>query len=142
MSTLEHAIALAAEAHEGQSDKAGAPCILHPLRMMLKLDTSEERIAAMLHDVVEDSGWTLARLRAEGFSETVLGAIDAVTRRPDEGYENYMSRASSHPVGRRVKLADLEDNSDLSRIPNPTERDFVRVEKYRKAIALLRMQTG
>ena len=122
MSTLEHAIALAAKAHEGQRDKAGEPYILHPLRMMLKLNTAEERIVAVLHDIVEDCGWSLDRIRAEGFSERVIGAIEAVTRRPGEDYDDFVMRTAAHPIGRFVKLADLEDNSNLSRIKNPTKK--------------------
>jgi (p)ppGpp synthase/HD superfamily hydrolase len=137
MSTLEHAIALAAKAHAGQTDKAGAPYILHPLRMMLRLSTPEERMVAVLHDVVEDCGWTLEGLRAEGFSLTVVAGVEAVTKREGESYEAFVLRAAQNPVGRRVKLADLEDNSDLSRIANPTAKDIERVEKYRKAIKLL-----
>ena len=137
MSTVEHAIALAAKAHEGQTDKAGEPYILHPLRMMLKLGLPEERMAAVLHDIVEDCGWTLERLRAEGFSEAVIGAIDAVTKRPGEDYEGFVRRAAAHPIGRRVKIADMEDNLDPSRIKNPTKSDRQRIEKYRRALAFL-----
>lgn len=134
MSTLERAIAIAANAHEGQVDKAGAPYILHPLRMMLRLSTTDERIAAVLHDVVEDCGISLDMLRIEGFSERVIEAIDSVTRRPDESYDSFVLRAASNPIGRRVKLVDLQDNSDLSRIANPTIHDYERVEKYGRAI--------
>lgn len=134
MSTLERAIVIAAEAHAGQTDKAGAPYVLHPLRMMLCLSTSDERIVAVLHDVVEDCGVSLEMLRADGFSEQVLEAIDSVTRRTEESYEAFVLRAASNPIGRRVKLADLRDNSDLSRITHPTARDYARVEKYRRAI--------
>ena len=134
MSTLERAIVIAAEAHAGQVDKAGAPYVLHPLRMMLRLSTSDEMIAAVLHDVVEDCGLSLEMLRADGFSEQVLEAIDSVTRRAEESYEEFVLRAASNSIGRRVKLADLRDNSDLSRIKHPTARDYARVEKYRRAI--------
>ncbi|HRC61147.1 MAG: bifunctional (p)ppGpp synthetase/guanosine-3',5'-bis(diphosphate) 3'-pyrophosphohydrolase [Propionivibrio sp.] len=134
MSTLERAIVIAAEAHAGQMDKAGAPYVLHPLRMMLRLSTSDEMIAAVLHDVVEDCGLSLEMLRADGFSEQVLEAIDSVTRRAEESYEEFVLRAASNSIGRRVKLADLRDNSDLSRIKHPTARDYARVEKYRRAI--------
>lgn len=137
MSTLERAVAIAAQAHAGQLDKAGAPYLLHPLRLMLQMETTDERIAAVLHDVVEDSGWSLERLLDEGFSETVVEAIDSVTRRPEETYEEFVIRASHNPIGRRVKLADLRDNSDLRRISNPTVTDHERVEKYQRAIALL-----
>lgn len=137
MSTLERAIGIAAEAHAGQSDKAGAPYILHPLRVMMKMSTVEERIAAVLHDVVEDTPWTVESLRDEGFSETVLKALASVTRMPDEDYEAFVRRAGQDPIGRRVKQADLEDNSDLDRLPNPTARDYERLEKYRRALATL-----
>ncbi len=137
MRTLEHAIALAASAHEGQVDKAGAPYILHPLRVMLRVASTEERIVAVLHDVIEDCGWSLDRLRAEGFSEAVIAALDSVTRRDGESYEAFVLRAAANPIGRRVKIADLEDNCDLSRITNPTERDRERVEKYRRALRLI-----
>jgi (p)ppGpp synthase/HD superfamily hydrolase len=137
VSTIERAIALAALAHVGQVDKAGAPYILHPLRVMLRLEGMEERIVAVLHDVVEDSDWTLERLRNEGFSEIILQAIDAVSRRPDEDYNEFIVRASKNSIGSRVKLADLEDNSDLSRLTEVTDRDLARLRKYQRGIAIL-----
>jgi (p)ppGpp synthase/HD superfamily hydrolase len=137
MSTLERAISIALEAHAGQHDKAGQPYILHPLRVMLALNGPEERIAAVLHDVVEDSDWTLDRLRGEGFSESVIAAVDSLTRRDSETYEEFVQRASRDPVGRAVKRADLLDNLDLSRIASPSQRDHERVAKYRRALALL-----
>ncbi len=137
MSTLERAIALAATAHAGQTDKAGAPYILHVLRVMLRLETAEERMAAVMHDMVEDCGWTLEQLRAEGFSEAVVKGVDAVTRRDSESYEEFVLRAKAHPIGRRVKMADLEDNSDTSRLPEITPRDQARLEKYRRAMEAL-----
>jgi hypothetical protein len=138
VSALEKAIVIAAKAHEGQVDKAGAPYILHPLRVMLSVSTDEERITALLHDVVEDCGVSLDALRAEGFSEIVIDAIDSVTRRLGESYETFVHRAASNPIGRQVKLADLEDNSDLSRIANPTAQDHERVAKYRRAVETIR----
>jgi (p)ppGpp synthase/HD superfamily hydrolase len=134
MSTLERAIAIAAEAHARQVDKAGVPYILHPLRLMLRMETDDERIVAVLHDVAEDSpAWDLDRLRAEGFSERVILAIDFLTRRAGESYEEFIVRAGHNEIGRRVKLADLEDNSDLSRIATPSDKDRARVERYRRA---------
>jgi hypothetical protein len=134
MSTLERAIQIAAEAHTGQVDKAGAPYILHPLRVMLRVESYEDRIVAVLHDVVEDSKWTLDDLRAEGFSDAIITGVDAVTRRPDETYMEFVRRAGRDPLGRRVKLADLADNSDPSRISSPTDADASRLERYRRAI--------
>jgi (p)ppGpp synthase/HD superfamily hydrolase len=141
LSTLERAIAIAAKAHEGQVDKSGAPYILHPLRVMLRLSTTDERITAVLHDVIEDCGVSLESLRAEGFSEAVIAAIDAVTKRPeeeDDGYQAFVLRAASNAIGRRVKLADLEDNTNLSRIPNPADKDRQRAAKYQRALAAIR----
>jgi len=138
--SLERAIAIAASAHAGQTDKAGAPYILHPLRVMLAQKTEAARIAAVLHDVVEDGhAWTFERLREEGFSPEVVEAVASVTKRPEEegDYLAFVRRAGGHPIGREVKRADLEDNCDLSRIAQPTERDLARIEKYREALALL-----
>jgi (p)ppGpp synthase/HD superfamily hydrolase len=138
VSTLERAIAIAAEAHAGQVDKAGLPCTLHPLRIMLRMSSIDERIVAVLHDVCEDCpGWTFDRLRREGFSDRIVDALDSVTKRDGEEYEDFVRRAVANPIGGRVKLADLLDNIDLSRIAAPSERDFQRIEKYRRAIDLI-----
>ncbi len=138
MSTLERAIVVATEGHTGMTDKAGAPYILHCLRVMLAMSDTNDRIVGVLHDVVEDcAGWTLDRVRSEGFSEEVVGALDSVTKRDGEEYFSFVRRAAANPIGRKVKLADLKDNSDLARIGNPTQRDFDRIEKYRKAIAII-----
>jgi hypothetical protein len=138
MSTLERAIAIAAEAHAGQRDKGGAPYILHPIRMMLTVSATAERIVAVLHDVCEDCpGWTFERLRAEGFAEQIIEALQSVTKRDGESYEDFVLRAAGNPIGRAVKLADLRDNSDLSRIATPSERDFERIEKYRATIDVI-----
>jgi len=136
--TLERAIAIAATAHAGQVDKGGAPYILHPLKVMLRMTTLEQRIVAVLHDVVEDCGISVDDLRKEGFSEEVLTAIESVTKVPGESYEDFVERAAQNPIGRVVKLADLEENSDLSRIASPSWEDLERIEKYRRAIGRLR----
>ena len=139
MSTLERAIVIAAEAHAGITDKGGAPYILHPLRMMMTMTSTEERIVAVLHDVCEDCpGWTFERLRGEGFSEEILAALDSVTKREGETYEEFALRAAINPIGRRVKLADLRDNSDLARIANPSVKDHQRIAKYVRAMELIR----
>ena len=143
MSTLERAIQIAAEGHSGQTDKAGAPYVLHPLRVMLSVTTSEERIVAVLHDLVEDCpGWSFERLREEGFSERVLTALASVTKRDGEEYQDFVRRAAADPIGRRVKLADLRDNCDLTRIAAPTERDHARIARYRQAIRTIEGEAG
>lgn len=133
MATLGRAIAIAAQAHQEQRDKAGAPYILHPLRMMAQLRGEPEMIVAVLHDLIEDTPWTLEQLRAEGFSEDVLTAIDCLTRRDDESYEAFIERAGGNPLARRVKLADLEDNMDLRRIAEVADKDLERLRKYHRA---------
>lgn len=137
MSTLERAIAIAVEAHAGHRDKAGDPYILHPLRVMLRMTGSDERIAAVLHDVVEDSSWTLDALRGEGFDEVIVQAVDALSRREGESYEDLVRRAGSDPLARRVKFADLDDNMNVSRIASPTPDDHARLARYRRARAIL-----
>jgi (p)ppGpp synthase/HD superfamily hydrolase len=134
---LERAILIATKAHEGQVDKGGAPYILHPLRVMLNLHTLEEQIVGVLHDVLEDTSITIDYLRIIGFSETILIALQSITKHPKENYEDFIIRVAANKIGRQVKLADLQDNSDISRIPFPTEKDFKRIEKYRKAIEFL-----
>jgi (p)ppGpp synthase/HD superfamily hydrolase len=138
MSPLERAIRIAVDAHAGQTDKAGAPYVLHPLRMMLRMTSDDERIVAVLHDVCEDCpDWTFDRLRAEGIPDHLIEALQSVTKREGEDYESFVRRAAANPIGRQVKLADLHDNCDLSRIATPYERDFARIEKYRRAIAVI-----
>ena len=130
---LDKAIQCAVKAHAGQKDKAGAPYILHPLRIMMKMDSQAGMIAAMLHDVVEDSSVTLADLRDEGFSEEVIAAVDHLTRREGEAYEIFINRLRHNPLAVKVKLADLEDNMDIRRIENVTGRDIERIQKYQAA---------
>ena len=137
MTTLERAIAIATEAHAGQVDKAGEPYILHGLRVMLAVETTEERMAAVLHDVVEDTDWTIEGLREEGFSNEVLGAIQSVTKQDGETYQEFVRRAAIHPIGKAVKIADLLDNAALSRIPEPTDADRRRLARYRDALVVL-----
>lgn len=140
MPNLEDAILLATGAHRGQKDKGGAPYILHPLRLMLKVDTDSERMAAILHDVVEDTTVTLKDLRDAGYPEPVLEAVDCLTRRKGELYEDFIRRIKPNPIARKVKLADLEDNMDLSRIPRPESKDLERADKYRRFWTELREQ--
>jgi (p)ppGpp synthase/HD superfamily hydrolase len=137
MSTLERAIEIAAAAHAGQLDKSGQPYILHPLRVLLRVSTEHERMAAVLHDVVEDTSVTLEQLAKEGFPEPVVSAIEALTKRPKESRLEAAARAARNPIARVVKLADNAENMDLSRIANPTEKDFARVREYEQVRAVL-----
>lgn len=134
---LERAIAIAEKQHAGQVDKAGRPYMEHPLRVMKTMSSDAERIVAILHDVIEDTDFTLDQLAAEGFPGYILEALDSVTRRDGETYEAFVARAAMNPIGRRVKYADLQDNADLSRIAAPTAADVARTEKYHRAMAQL-----
>lgn len=151
---LERAVAIASEAHQGQSDKAGAPYILHPLRVMMSLETPLERIVGVLHDVVEDGpDWTFERLEGEGFTPDVIDALRLVTKRPeDEGndeatYLRFVQRTLSNPIARRVKLADIRDNLAVTRLHEISARDVERINRYLKALRVLQIddwkpQTG
>jgi (p)ppGpp synthase/HD superfamily hydrolase len=131
--TLEDAIALAVKVHRGQVDKGDQPYILHPLRVMFRLETDEERIVAVLHDVVEDSDTTLKDLREMGYSKKIVEAIDHLTRREDESYDEFVERAAANPLACRVKLADLEDNMDIKRYPSLNDTILKKLPQYHRA---------
>jgi (p)ppGpp synthase/HD superfamily hydrolase len=133
MPTLDDAIALAVKAHRGHKDKAGKPYILHPLHVMMRMDTPDAMMAAVLHDVVEDSDTTLADLRDAGYPPHVVDAVDGMSRREGETYEAYIERLIENPLARQIKIADLEHNMDVRRFVNPTPDDFERLRSYRRA---------
>lgn len=136
---INKAISIAALAHDGQTDKAGKPYIFHPLRVMLNAEGDENvKCAAVLHDVLEDTAITVADLEAAGFGETIITALKLLTRTPDDDYMGYVKRLKNNSIAKAVKLADLADNMDMSRIPSPTERDFARLEKYKRALEILK----
>lgn len=130
---LNKAIEIATRAHAGQVDKAGESYILHPLRVMLTRETELERICAVLHDVIEDTNITFDNLRNEGFPEDVITVLDCLTKRDGEDYDAFIDRVLKNETACSVKLADLCDNMNLTRIQNPTEKDKERVQKYNKA---------
>ncbi len=130
---LNDAIQLAAKAHDGQVDKGGNPYILHPLRVMLSCENDSDRICAVLHDVVEDTGISLLQLADMGYPDEVLHALECLTKREGEGYDAFINRILPNNTACRVKLADLRDNMDLSRIDNPTPADLLRLDRYRRA---------
>ena len=133
MATLERAIEIARQAHAGQVDKGGADYIGHPLRVMEKCETEEEKIVGILHDVVEDSDWTFEMLEAEGFPDEIIDALRCITKQSDdEDYDTFISRVMNRPLSLKVKLYDLQDNMDLSRLKCITEADLIRYEKYKR----------
>jgi (p)ppGpp synthase/HD superfamily hydrolase len=129
---LDDAIALAVHAHRGQRDKVNEPYLMHVFRVMLSQQDEMARIVAVLHDVLEDAPVTLADLQALGYGEEICAAIDCLTRRKGEPYEEMISRVIANPLARRVKLADLEDNMDPSRLV-AGDKDAKRQIKYRAA---------
>jgi len=133
MSTLERAIEIACEAHRDQVDKAGQPYVLHPLRLMMRMESLEQRLTAVLHDVVEDSSWTFEQLAAEGFAPAVVDAVAHLTRGEGESYEDFARRAGEHPIARVVKLADLEDNMNVLRLGSLGEKELERLARYHAA---------
>ena len=142
MSNLERAIEIAVLAHKGQTDKGGKPYILHPLRVMMALHSETEKIVGVLHDVVEDSDWTFEALENEGFTSEVIEALKSVTKNDDEhgtdeGYFRFVERAKLNPIGLRVKIADLQDNMDVSRLPEVDEKTNQRIGKYKRSLEIL-----
>jgi len=131
---LALAIAIANQAHAGQLDKAGKPYISHPLTVMAQMDTLESKIVAVLHDAIEDSDLKIEDLVKQGFPEFITDAIAAITKLEGEPYEDYILRVKSNAIARKVKIADVTHNMDISRIANPTEKDFQRLEKYQKVL--------
>ena len=140
MATLEQAISLAAKQHEGQVDKANAPYILHPLRVMLNVPTIEHKIVAVLHDILEDTETTIEDLYQFGFQEHIIDAIVALTKKQGETRLEAAQRARQNPIARVVKLADINDNMNLSRIQSPTVKDFERLKEYQQVRDLLLLQ--
>jgi len=133
MATIDKALQIAAMAHEGQKDKAGAPYILHPLRVMLAVDGETAKIVAVLHDVIEDTPVTIDDLRKAGFGEEVVSAVLCVTHQKDETYAGYVVRCKKNEIARQVKIADLADNCRPDRIilrPQKIDADLARLRKY------------
>ncbi len=135
MNLLEKAIAVALEAHEGVVDKSGKPYILHPLRVMMQMESEDARITAVLHDVVEDSEATLEDLRAMGFPDNVVRAVGLLTHDKEAvEYAAYIEAIKGDALARQVKIADLRHNMDIVRMPAPlSERDLERLQEYRRA---------
>lgn len=131
------ALKLCFEVHKEQIDKSGMPYVFHPFHLAEQMSDEETTIVALLHDVVEDSDRTVEDLRAMGFSEAVLEAITLMTHDPAVPYMDYVAQIKTNPIAKAVKLADLRHNSDMSRLETITDYDWVRAEKYKKAIEIL-----
>jgi guanosine-3',5'-bis(diphosphate) 3'-pyrophosphohydrolase len=139
MPTIEDAIILATKAHRGQVDKANKPYILHPLRVMLKMDTEAEMMTAVLHDVIEDTKMSMDDL--SDYPEEVREAIYRLTHDEKVEYFDYVMACKENPIARKVKMADAQDNADLTRIIDPNEKDQKRRKKYQKVIEILTLDS-
>ena len=137
---LDLAIKIVEKAHTGQIDKAGKPYILHPLTVMAQMEDVESKIVAVLHDAIEDSDLTLTELSQQGFPELIIEAIAAITKLDGELYDDYLLRVMGNTIACKVKIADVSHNMDISRIANPTVKDFQRLEKYQKVLKQLTAQ--
>lgn len=131
------ALAIAESFHRGQTDKAGKPYIEHVTRVSSKCDTLEERIAGLLHDIVEDTECTLEHLQKVGFNSNIIEAISLLTRVKGQRYTKYIANISRNSIAREVKLRDLEDNMDTTRLKSIIKKDEERQIKYRKAYKTL-----
>jgi guanosine-3',5'-bis(diphosphate) 3'-pyrophosphohydrolase len=134
---LDMAIKVAVGAHAGQVGKNGEPYILHPLRVMMKQPTTELKTVAVLHDVVEDTKISLNDLNEMGFPPNILRALALLTHDADVPYDIYIENLTKDPLAHSVKFADLQDNLDISRLPEITEEDLARCAKYTRALAYL-----
>ena len=135
---LSKAIELAIEAHAGQLDTHnGRPYIEHPFRVMIAGSTLQEKITGILHDIIEDTDWTLEQLSKEGFPDTIIDAVDAMSRRDNESYDEYLLRLQKNPIAVRVKINDLTDNMDIRRWNEIQYHDLARLQKYLEAYKLL-----
>ena len=134
MSTIEKAIEIAVAAHKGQKDKSGADYILHPLRVMERGKSEIEKICGVLHDVVEDSERTFKKLENEGFSNEVIAVLRCITKESEkEDYDVFINRIAQNPIAIEVKINDLLDNMDITRLKELNEEDVKRLNKYLKA---------
>jgi len=133
---IEAAKSLATKAHEGQTDKAGLPYITHPERVASRLSTPEAQVVGWLHDTVEDTPLTLSDI-SKKFGPETAAAVDAISRRDGEKWSDYIDRVAANPMARQVKISDLVDNSNLTRIPHVTLKDVKRQAKYNKALKKL-----
>ena len=131
------ALNLCFEAHKEQKDKSGQPYVFHPFHLAEQMTDEATTIVALLHDVMEDAGWTAEGLLAEGFPPEVVEAIALMTHAKGVHYLDYVAQIKKNPIAKAVKLADLRHNSDTTRLDRVTEQDVERVEKYRAAMALL-----
>lgn len=130
---IEKSLEIALQAYRGQTDKAGKAYILHPLRIMAKMQSEHEMAVALLHDVIEDSDFTAEDLLDNGIPENVVHAVQALTKQPGETYDAFIDRVLLNNLAAKIKMADIEDNIDVLRLTSVSDKDLQRVAKYHQA---------
>ena len=135
---LSKAIGIATNAFQGVIDAKGNPYIDHAMRVMSKMDTEEEKIIAVLHDVVEDTEMTLHELQEAGFSRTVLDTIGMLTKKPDMKYFDYSEDSHSRALASKIMIAEIEDNQDIMRVRKMSFQTYTTAERVKKTLAILK----
>lgn len=135
--TTKKAMKLCFQAHKDQTDKSGIPYVFHPIHLAEQMTDEDTTVVALLHDVVEDTDYTIEDLAAMGFNDRVLAAIRLMTHAEGVPYMDYVAKIKDNPIAKAVKLADLAHNSDLTRLDVVDEYAKARAEKYAKAIRFL-----
>lgn len=136
----KQAMKIAYEAHEGQTDKSGIPYIFHPIHLAEQMTDEDTCTVALLHDVVEDTHFTIDDLREQGFPKQITDAILLLSHDKSVPYLDYVKGVRDNPIARTVKLTDLRHNSDMSRLDFVDEKTCERIDKYRKAIEILEVK--
>lgn len=139
---FDMALSIAIEAHKGQMDKGGEPYILHPLRLMLQFEDKNLQIIALLHDVIEDSDFTIIDLEKRGFTKSMIEAVDTLTKRKGEDYNSFISRVLANKLAVKVKIVDIQDNLNIMRLNEISDNDIRRINKYKAALAHLKSSLG
>ena len=135
---LHKAIIIACEAHQGQSSINGEPYILHPLRLLIKAKSNEERIIAILHDVIEKTNISLADLKNKGFDQNIISSIDSLSRRRGESYVDYIGRLMQNRISVKIKLLDLADNIKMHSENNNNGIYDAKIKQYKNALKHIR----
>ena len=134
---INKALNLMYEAHKGQKDKGNIPYVFHPYHIAEQMNTEDEIIVALLHDVIEDTNFTLEDIKSYGFNNNIIEALKVITHDKKTNYTDYINKISKNKLATKIKIRDLKHNIDISRIPNPTEEDYNRVNQYKKALEIL-----
>jgi len=134
---LVQALRICVDAHKHQCDKGGMPYCFHPISVMNNVKGVNEKITALLHDVLEDSNWEVKDLISERFCTEIIDAVILLTKNPNVDYMEYIKNLKNHNIAKQVKIADLKDNMDLSRLKEISKRDLIRNDKYLVALNFL-----